>query len=475
MKPPPFRLALGLFLAFGSAQGHAADPPDLKPLEIKLSSLRSDLEAEEAQDAYAARAIDAVLATLAKLKVSMDAARPDLVRELSRTISAQALPPEIATEVQSALVLIDAYLDATLEESAAAYRQQIDGLVGRTAMVCREAESSGPLELLLVEMATLDPGPDRSEAIGTRYTEKMAGITETALGWARYLDFKRAGNTRAANNELNRLSASTKFPILTREEIEGAIVEIPPGGIEMAAMNAAFQKLETLDDIPSAIAAVRAAQKTGGGANDSSLHALAEQLTDLHRGWEKLQAGDSQPAYDALRRPRSYQTSVSAQMDELHQMLAREYLARYDFGTIEMVPEEGESAYRFLQRIYEHAMRQKDYSAAMSVSALSQVIRAREPSSALEQADVRALSAFLAARKLEDAGDDLAALIRYRHCVADTAAKLAPVEEAQEGIRRIGERHPELLNSPDSLVLEKLEQIEDRLNVLRRDPRAGFR
>lgn len=77
-----------------------------------------------------------------------------------------------------------------------------------------------------------------------------------------------------------------------------------------------------------------------------------------------------------------------------------------------------------------------------------------------------AIDQFLAAQRFEGIGDTLAAVTNYRLVVAAPAGKYTPTAQAQESLKKLQEKNPEIFKSYEGAVMEELRGLRQQIHIL---------
>jgi hypothetical protein len=395
----------------------------------------------------------------------------DRLAELVHGVDRGDMPPEFQAEW---LGISESLLGASEKMKAAAREQwykEVDALVKMTRDTCLSAGKSGDMDPLILRVAALQMQRLGSETIvGQRAAEKLSGVTTAVQTWTHFLDFRDAGNSKAANDVLQNFSRnSSQFPVLTAADIQSRLLPIEE---EKKASFATLQRFVTELANPADLEAalgrwkeLRLDLKTPEG---TSYEGEKRKLEVISGAWKAAARGENETA---LRMVESVSwgsgfDGLVAKEDTLREQVLRRVVmnmsARWAVSPLGAT----EGLQTYLLRVLDHLQSNADFGAMADVMGLYD--RMGNPSGRTDSLarDRSTIERFLAGRRLEAAGDPMLAAIEYRTVLTTGGGKYVPLKEAGEAIQRLKEKTPEVLKETDATIIAELRSLRQQIQAL---------
>lgn len=245
-----------------------------------------------------------VIAQLRMLRALLAREEFEPAQQLLTNLHLHELPPELQAawlELSGALLADLGKLRADAVEKWVA---RVEELVKEVRAQCAAAKTAAELDPLLVRCAALQMqrlGP--GTVLGQRAERKMAGVITTLETWASFLDFRAAGNMKAANDLLRNLAAnSSHFPVLTVAEIEAQYLPVEKA---QPSSRAALQRLiagvATLDELPGALERLEILGNHPEAMQSHGSFAVEKKLLQaMQEAWQNLKLGNDEAAMRAF-------------------------------------------------------------------------------------------------------------------------------------------------------------------------------
>lgn len=353
-------------------------------------------------------------------------------------------------------------------------RVDVDQLVKDSRTACEEAKNSSDLDVIIVRCAALQAEREQGNTIlNERISNKLNGTAKTLAAWAKYLDFRDAGNTKAANEALRSLTGSnSEFPLLSVETINARFAPNPPENVNgAAAMKQLFGGATSPDDIPKIIERLKAYLANPLNAQSNmSLQTELNRLEALEFVRSSMEKGDFDAALAGLGR---FSNSGLVETQELYvpirsqleTLVLQNQVKKWTALTLNP----GEDNAGFVSRIIDELSAKGEYAKLIEVLAFSDKVNRGQPNpsgtATSSVAERTAIERFLAAQRFESAGDLVAAANNYRAVVA-TAGPRVPTKQAEEALKSILEKNPEIAKNTDGLVLEELRSLRQQMQMM---------
>ncbi|MEM0897054.1 MAG: hypothetical protein AAGJ79_09205, partial [Verrucomicrobiota bacterium] len=283
----------------------------------------------------------------------------------------------------------------------------------------------------------------------------------------RHLDYKQAGNIDQANQEIQNLARQTQgVPVFTAEEIEKLRVHrtIANSGSyrHRVSFKDIFEGVTTTESIPGVIAEL---EKTHEDSEDiSQVRNTIASLTKIAEAKGFLEAGDHLAASELVKDGRFRSGDSKPYIDRILSSFLLELMEPKIAEYTVLRPEPEEKADQFLIRAIDEAAQEGKLEGVRRLINLFGDYFDHQSKPPWMNSDAAAVSYYLAAKRLEEAGDDYAALKNYRIIIGLTDGKYAPMEEANAGIAALKEKNPELFTDLNSALLNEIEGLRNAVN-----------
>jgi hypothetical protein len=307
--------------------------------------------------------------------------------------------------------------------------------VNRTGELVLSAKVPKDLDGILKTLSDLKQRrEDVTSEVGKRAFAKVEAALSVVTHWQNYLANLNAGNLKAARDALRPVADSNAYPVIPRSEILSRITEIEPPPApkaDSAAVNAILNKMQTLDDISSALAELN---RLGlGSGNDHAGYELYTSLKKLEELYKDFRAG--LPVMFNLHDRVTNQSH--AQVSGLWAQFLLLAIPRY-LEAPGHLPKSGESVTEYLARLRGEAQAENNLGLLLR---LLEVYQSLDPSnSARIWGDMGAVRTCIAAKNQEDAGQYPLAVISYEVALRN-AGDNTPVKFIGQRLETIKSEH----------------------------------
>lgn len=384
------------------------------------------------------------------------------------------LPPELQEEWLKIVETISNEMEKRREKASEKWREQVDQLVEDARAAVLKAKASDDLDPVLVKAGTLEaPQRNRQNALDERSRYKLEGTLRTLQAWAKYLDFRDAGNVKGANSILDSLmNNSSEFPLLPLAEIRSHRKPDPVNPSINELTEKIFEGVTSPEDLPKALARVDDLLKNSGvtAPHAYQLRSNKEKIERLEARWKLIGTSMSPADFRKLGTVRfTTEDPLHALGEQINTLLVMDVLK----GSSGVAARADENPQEYMTRILDGLKDKEDYAGMIEVlSTYQRTGQEIPPAWAIGRT---ALDRFVAGKRFDEAGDVYAAVTSYR-MVLNTSGKspYAPVEAAQAALKRIGETHPDALKNSDSMILEEIQELKRQIQLLMRRVGTGM-
>jgi hypothetical protein len=386
-------------------------------------------------------------------------------------LSTNGLPAELSKAWTDLSTKLLAELEERRTNALNEWIAQVDEYARAAHDGCLAAKTSGDLDSLLVRVAALQlrRPANSNDIVAQRANRRLGSVATTLESWMNYLDFKTAGNIKAANNALRSLSTNDSLiPVLRVADIAARIVEEQTN--TEAAMSQIYGGIRTINDIAPALVKLAALGKAPDG--DGVLNNERRFLDTIEQAKQALDKDDAALTLKVLSTARNFggATSLAPYREKSLALLEGAFRLRLIQKASGIQPTADEPAVAFEKRVMDTLYGKEDFAALVAVmTALDDA----SPSTKSHAETRSTLQRFLAARRLESANDAAFAITEYRRVLRANSGSYVPMQQAEDALKRIGITHPELFAPTDSRILAEVEALrQDVQQVLARP--SGF-
>ncbi|MDE1171325.1 MAG: hypothetical protein PW734_08995 [Verrucomicrobium sp.] len=338
---------------------------------------------------------------------------------------------------------VTARRDVWVREAQTALKSASDAVAAS-----RDAKEKNPASFDLI-LSTLGAVQNRDSSISdvAPLRNELNAAIQYVQRWQGYLVALQTGNNAEARDILHSLAGGSPnfMPIprswLLEQTSSPSQPSQPTRGAVSPVLPLSLPEPKTLDDLPSAIAQLRAANRSSfSPATEEKL----QTLTQLLRAYQCYQQGDYEQALLQLRGNTLFSDrsgdpgTTPALQRELRLKLAAALLDRSDAPA----PKAEEDAMGYLLRLAADDQKKKEWSLLRKdLQAYSELYP--PTGSSWVQEDLRALHSFLVGEKQEQAGETLDAIRSYRQALT-ALGRYFPAAPVAEKLTALEKKFPDL-------------------------------
>lgn len=479
MSPFPFSRAcfLGVVSLALSVSGWASD------VDQRLEDLRKKVAEKEAAlakgSSYPSEA--RISSQISRLQSIIRSGQYEGILDNLNQLS-YGVPAEYQNELQQLLIDLREDLETRRQAEEEKRRTAIDALVSETRKACLEAKTSSDLDTLLIRCAGLQAKRERENTVlSQRLSEKLNGCASTLEQLSKYWDFRDAGNNKRANEMLRSLAeANSGFPVLKANEIDALYLPVVSDENNPRASFAILAAdLKSPADLPALKQKIEAfVANPRNSQTGSNLRMEINRIESLQKVSDLIAKSDYASALTSLSRWNS--SGMTETMDyyaPIREQLQDQITSNMMLKWTTLKPSPNEEVQAYVERVIDDLSAKGDYAKIVEVSSFADLIRRSkpDPNGAVVTnagADRASIERFLAAQRFEAAGDFLAAMTNYRSVVGSSAPH-APIKPAEEALKRLIEKYPDLAKNNDGVVLEELKAVRAELRMFMNRTGAG--
>lgn len=406
---------------------------------------------------------------LMMLKMYLARGNFDQVRNTLRSMSDYGLSAELMSEWLEISTEINKEIDAMEAKSLINWQSDVDRLVVDVRKACLSAAKAEDLDSLLVRCVPLQMRrQQQSNVQGTRINYKLSGCAETLQIWAKYLDYRNAGNAKSANDQLrNLLTAQSQYPVLTQAEIKGALMEDPSNKPIGEIIIQCFSGINTPGDLTEAIDRLKKVSREGAGPDAGGLKTEINKVEQLRSAWESALKKDQEACLKSLEKISSYggYPDNQALYDSMKRLVILKLVENKSSIWTKITPLENDDPATYLSRLISEKLAEENFSEAVEIMTFADTVY-RQPAAGYVQ-EKSVIEKYMAAKRFESVGDDFSALSNYRSVVGAQAVKLAPQQKAEAAMKRLIEKHPEWTKSSDTAIMAEIQALRQQLQMIR--------
>lgn len=378
--------------------------------------------------------------------------KPDADRNLDQTLI------QLSSSFRSAAVQqnIDLLQQALAAEQIAQNQATIGGveqLLARAGTAVREAKAASDLDAVIAELGQARHGGDRafSDEKVRRVFARIEPTLQSVVLWQNYLAAEANKNSTAAREALQTLSNANQVALIPRSEIllllarpvpNKSVTDVPDVPSPSKSIEAVLVSLKSLEDVAGAVSSLRQLLDTPRLSAPSSAPLedaarLVQVLATIDRTFQDHKAGlpttfELNVNYgDGLRIGNETVAALKAQ-------LLMQLIPRYIGAPDQTRPNPGEDVITFLDRLVNEAKSRGDMNVCLRAR---ETLRLLQRSSSFTGGDLSGLSAFVAARNQEAAGQFMLAVASYQSALK-SGSDLIPAKLIGERLAAIKSEHP---------------------------------
>lgn len=384
------------------------------------------------------------------------------------------LPPNMQADWQKFSKQFTASLEKEKATQIENRQKEATALVEAVRKGCLEAKTSADLDSLFVRCAAAQGERNMgSDALSQRVQEKIMSSGATLQAWAKYLDFRDAGDARAANASLKRLTENNSgIPILKIEEINARYLPVVSDEMNpSAAFLSLATGLKSPADLPALKTKMEAYMATPknqmvNGVFSSELNRIqglmnvqdlitkkdyATALTQLSR-WNSSGRDDTLSFYEPI---------CTQLRDEIFANILSKWTTR------KKAPDEDDQV--FIDSVIDELAAKGDYAQIVELLKASETLQRTRPNppsgNTSTYGERTAIEQFLAAQRFEEAGDYLGAITNYRFVVAAKGPHI-PTDKAQAALKSLLEKYPDMAKNQDGLLIQEMQSLRQEMRML---------
>lgn len=450
-----------IFIVLFSRAVSAADDANvrLETFRKKIETYKSENSQEQSGALSLSNQIKVLQATIAREEYEQATSMMDNLRTYSLTADLQVEWQQISESLKDGF-------DVKEAELTEKRRAEVESLVADTRKICLEAKTSADLDPILVRCAALQMRrSSQNNVLVERTNRKLMGVAFTLSAWANFLDLRETGNTKRANDVLRTLtSGQSDFPVLKVEDIQSRLIT---DDLEIlnsrSALTKIFEVVKTPDDLPAALIKLKTYAASAQNLELQSLQNEVQPMQLMIAAWEAAKNGDSDVTAQAIARLSSNGNAASmGYYDALKNQIFSRFIAGKAKAWTQLTQNSGEDTMDFLGRILDELQTKNDYAMQLEVIGFASSLN-RTQSAPRFVNDRGGIQLFVAAQRLETAGDILGAITNYRSVVGSAGGKYVPMAQAEAALKKLSESNPEAFKSYEGVILEEVRALRQML------------
>lgn len=445
----------------------------LAQLEAFSKKLETSTPSPQDQSDYRSN----VMQALALIRLSLKQGDYEQARQSLRSFNGYRLPPEIQKEWAELTGSVLQQINELEEKATAQWQADVDQLVADTRVACLTATKPDNLDALLLRCAALQmKRSQRGSVWGERISYKLNGCVQTLEGWSKYLDFKVVNNPLAADTALRGLlGKSSQYPVVPEDEIRKRLInEAVTEGSYADILAKSFQGITSPDKLSvvrERLQPYRELNPMYGNAFDGAI----DRAAALTAAWNCVEKNQLEEARKNLDHYIENVAGVdnSKYFKPLLQQVVTALLRKKAAAWIGLVAAPEENGQKMIDRLLTEMKNKQEYDKMLT--AMVEIMPLAEfldlPPLYGERG---ALEKFLAAKRFMAAKDEISAFSCYRQVVGSAKLRYVPQAEAEEEMKKLIEKNPELTKGGDPALMAEIQALRAQLQAIRSTPGRPF-